>query len=80
MAMIAEQQRLVKISLNLPEDVYAAVRQVAERRNVTQTEVIRRAISIEKFLEDLREESGGTLELQVRVKGKLRQIFFPWLA
>lgn len=71
---------LVKISVNLPEEVYTAIRDLAARRGVTQTEILRRAISIEKFLEDLRDQGNGQVELIVQAAGKTRQVVFPWLA
>ena len=70
---------LVKVSLNLPLDLFRAVAAVADRRNVTKTEVIRRAVSMEVFFEEVREAEHGHLELFTRRQGLLQQVVFPWL-
>lgn len=70
---------LVKISLNLSHDLLQAVASVAERRKVTKTEVIRRAVSMEVFFEEVRESEQGHLEIFIRRQGLMQQIVFPWL-
>jgi len=70
---------LVKVSLNLPLDLFRAVAAVADRRKVTKTEVIRRAVSMEVFFEEVREAEHGHLELFTRRQGLLQQVVFPWL-
>lgn len=42
----------VKLSVNLSEETVGALRALAERRGVSMTEVIRRAISDAKYLDD----------------------------
>lgn len=42
----------IKVSMNLPRQIVAAVEELAHRRGTTKTEVVRRAISTEKFLQD----------------------------
>ncbi|MDF0532283.1 hypothetical protein P0W64_21240 [Tsukamurella sp. 8F] len=60
-----------KVSMNLSDEVLGAARDIAERDHVTLTEVFRRSISTQVFLEDaqregksvmLRDEKSGTLE------------------
>ncbi len=46
----------VKTTLTLPEDAVAVMREMAETRNVSQAEVVRRALTIEKFLTDARKD------------------------
>jgi len=70
---------LVKVSLNLPLDLFKAVAAVADRRKVTKTEVVRRAVSMEVFFEEVREAEHGHLELFTRRQGMLQQVVFPWL-
>lgn len=70
---------LVKISLNLSQDLFKSIAAVAERRRVTKTEVIRRAVSMEVFFEEARDAERGQLELFMRRQGLLQQIVFPWL-
>ena len=41
-----------KVSMNFSDEIVAALREVAERDNVTLTEATRRAISTWKFLDD----------------------------
>ena len=63
----------VKLSVNLSPDVVEAIRQLATKRKVTMTEVIRDAIGTEKFLEDEKDHSKFLLEDK---DGKLRQVIF----
>jgi predicted transcriptional regulator len=46
----------LKTTIALPEDTVAALRDLANARNVSFTEVIRRAITMEKYLSDARSE------------------------
>jgi hypothetical protein len=41
-----------KISVNLSDEVLQALRDMAQRDNVTMTEALRRSISTQKFLDD----------------------------
>jgi predicted transcriptional regulator len=50
-----------KISVNLSKEVVNALRQMASTDNVTMTEVLRRAISTQKFLEDAQQEGKAIL-------------------
>jgi hypothetical protein len=70
---------LVKVSLNLSQDLFKSVVAVAERRRITKTEVIRRALSMEIYFEEVREAEKGQLELFVRRQGIVQQVVFPWL-
>jgi len=64
----------VKVIVNLPEPVVAALKQLATTRKTTTTEILRHAISLEKQLEDdlsqgariLIENDGKFKELVVR--------------
>ena len=50
-----------KLSVNLHSSVVAAIQEMAGRRSVTQTEVIRDAIGTEKFIFDEREKGAKFL-------------------
>jgi hypothetical protein len=65
--------KVTKLSVNLSPDVVEAIRQLATKRKVTMTEVIRDAIGTEKFIEDEKSSSKFLLE---DCHGKLRQVFF----
>jgi hypothetical protein len=53
----------IKVTVNLtPEDV-ATLNAIAERRGLTKTEVLRRALAMEKFLEESA-DSGEKILLQ----------------
>jgi predicted transcriptional regulator len=43
---------VVKLSANLSDEVVGTLRKLAEKRGTTMTEVLRQAISTEKFLQD----------------------------
>jgi hypothetical protein len=51
----------VKISANLPTSVVETLKQVAKMRGTTMTEVLRHAISMEKFLLDAQKEGAKIL-------------------
>ncbi len=50
-----------KISVNLSDEVLQALRDMAQRDNVTMTEALRRSISTQKFLDE--EQRAGRLVL-----------------
>jgi len=63
---------VVKVTVNLPKDLVDAVKELANKRHVTLTEVIRDAIGTEKFLADANDE--GSKILIEDKKKNLRQI------
>lgn len=65
---------VVKMSVNLPAETVQTLKDLAEKRNTTMTEVLRQAIGTEKYLEQVSEEKGKVL---VEDKsGRLRQLVF----
>lgn len=67
-------KRIVRLSANVPEDCYTALREMAARRCTTVTEVLRRAISDEAFIQE-RLESGARLLVEPR-EGPIREVVF----
>jgi hypothetical protein len=53
----------VKITVNLPEDVVAALKEYAEERGITFTEALRRSIVHEKYFAG-EIEAGGTVLIE----------------
>lgn len=51
-----ETARPLKTTITLPADAVEVLRQLAAARNVSFAEVVRRALHVEKFLEDARKE------------------------
>jgi predicted transcriptional regulator len=51
----------LKTTISLPEETVAVLRQLAEARNVSFAEVVRRAIRVEKYLNDVRNDGGRIL-------------------
>jgi hypothetical protein len=47
----------VKTTISLPEDAVAVLRELASTRNVSFAEVVRRALTMDKYLTDVR--NGG---------------------
>jgi len=72
------ESSLVKLSLNLSRDLFEGVAADAARRRVTKTEVMRRALSVHLFLEEIQAQEGGKIEVFVRRQGTLQQVVFPW--
>ena len=63
---------LVKISANLPNQTVETLKSVAKMRGTTMTEVIRHAISLEKFFADVERE--GSKVLLEKSDGKIVQL------
>ena len=71
----AKPMSFTKISVNLSEEVLQALREMAQRDNITMTEALRRSISTQKFLDD--EQRAGKLILieDPETKEKQRVVF-----
>lgn len=66
---------IVKISANLPRPVIAALQDMARDRNVSMTEVLRQAISHEKYITDAIRNDKKVLIEDTR-SGKIRELVF----
>lgn len=66
--------KMIKMSVNLPVDVVKVLRALAEKRNITMTEVLRQAIGTVKFIEEINEQKGKILVEDK--KGRIRQLVF----
>ena len=64
-----------KISVNLSDEVVEILREMAARENVTMTEILRRAISTQKFLEDAKAE-GKTILLRDETTKEIERLIF----
>lgn len=67
-----KDKAVVKTSVNLPQADLDALRHIAAKRGSTMAEVLRRAISVERFLDQTREE-GGKILVETKDK-KLREL------
>ena len=68
------KRRIIKVSVNLPEDVVASLKKTASKRGTTVTEVLRAAIGTEKYLAE-KVESGSTVLLQDADKNITQLVF-----
>jgi predicted DNA-binding protein len=66
--------KVVKMSVNLPASTVKVLKELAGRRGVTMTDVLRQAISTEKFIDDVHEGEGKVLVEDN--KGRIRQLVF----
>lgn len=64
----------IKLSANLPVEVAEALRELAERRQTTMTEVLRHAISLEKWVQDQVDQ--GSKFLVEDKSGRTREVVF----
>jgi predicted transcriptional regulator len=64
-----------KLSVNLSKEVLGALRELAEREGVTMTEVLRRAISTQAFIQDAQRE-GKAILLRDPATGEIERIIF----
>jgi hypothetical protein len=65
--------KTIKMSLNLPPEVVGIIRQLAAKRQVTMTDVIRDAVETANFLDAAKSHSKVLLEDK---KGNLRELIF----
>lgn len=66
--------KVIKMSVNLSADVVKALKELAEKRGTTMTEVLRQAIGTEKFIEEVNQDEGKILVEDK--KGRVRQLVF----
>jgi predicted transcriptional regulator len=52
-----------RLNVNVNDETAQALREIADRRDLSVTEVVRRAVSVYKFVEDEVFENGKTLQL-----------------
>lgn len=63
---------VVKLSVNLPPGDVTLLRELAKRRSSTMTEVIRRGLSLQGYLQEALDK-GGKIFVEDR-RGRLREI------
>ena len=69
-----QEKKLIKMSVNLSEDVVNILKKMAEERHTTLTEVLRKAIGMEKFVDDIKKENGKILIEDNN--GRIREVVF----
>lgn len=52
-----------RLNVNINDETAVALRELAQRRNTSVTEVVRRAVSVYKFIEDEVGQNGKQLQL-----------------
>lgn len=67
---------LVKVSMNLPPDDVKTIDEIARRDHITKTDVVRRAISVERFIQELKAENARLAVY--RPDGTVERVVFPW--
>jgi hypothetical protein len=67
---------LVKVSMNLPPEDIKTIDELARKDHVTKTDVVRRGISAERFIQELRDAKAKLLV--ERPDGTVERIIFPW--
>ncbi|MCI0634934.1 MAG: ribbon-helix-helix domain-containing protein [Actinobacteria bacterium] len=63
-----------KVTVNLSDETIEDLKAVAEKRGITLTEAIRKAIATEKFVQDERDE--GAKILIEKPGGRVREVEF----
>ena len=66
--------KVVKMSVNLPTSVVKALKTLAKKRRLTMTDVLRQALALEKFIDEVNEDDGKILIEDKR--GRVRQLVF----
>jgi hypothetical protein len=70
----AKETGVVKLSANLPEGTIKLLRHLAEKRGTTMTEILRRAIETEGFLQEVIAKDGKVLVEDA--DKKIKQVVF----
>lgn len=60
---------VTKLNVNINDETAAALKDLAERRQTTVTEIVRRAVSVYKFIEDEVTDGDARLKI-VRASGE----------
>lgn len=68
-------QQMQKISANLSAEVVDAIEEIARRRGVTKTEVLRHALATEKFIDD-QQRNGARILIEDPDSNELREVVF----
>ena len=66
--------KIIKMSVNLSSEVIDVLRELAQKRGTTMTDVLRQAIGTEKFIDEVNED-GGKILIEDK-NGKMRQLVF----
>lgn len=62
---------MIKFSINLPDDTVQALRELAERRQVSVTHALRQAIATEAYLDEQIRQGAKIL---IEIKGRVKEI------
>jgi predicted transcriptional regulator len=62
-----------KITVNLPDEVIAAIAQIAKSRGISKTEALRQAVSLNAFVQNEREK-GARLLIERPDKNEVREL------
>jgi predicted DNA-binding protein len=68
------KNKVVKMSVNLSEEAVEALKNMAAERGVTVTEVLRHAIGLEKYVDQVQKDQGKILV--ETSKGQVRELVF----
>ncbi len=71
---VAQLQSTRRLTVNVALDVGDAIDELAKRHGITITDVIRRAVSIYKFIDD---EMTSGVKILVERDGTVREVKFP---
>ena len=66
---------MVRLSVNLNKETADALKEIADRQNISVTEAVRRAISIFRFIESEREEGRKIQAVDAHEKNKRELVF-----
>lgn len=67
-------EKVIKMSVNLPEEAIDVLRNLASERGVTVTEVLRHAIGLEKYFDQVQKDQGKILV--EKSDGEIRELVF----
>ena len=65
-----------KLTVNLPDDIAEQLKAMAKKRNISVTEVLRRAISTERWVESIADDKDKKLLVENQKDGQYREVIF----
>lgn len=67
------QTELVRLNVNLNRETAAALREIAEQKDISFTEAVRRAISVYKYIED-EVQDGHKVTISDQKSGNVKEL------
>lgn len=68
------EKKVVRLSVNISEEVYEALKALAEERGTSVTDILNQAVSLQKYVDEVQRGNGKILI--ETPKGQIREVVF----